>query len=418
MKIIRIVALLFITQSVLAQETFPVNGVSNNFEPIYAFTNARIVLNPTTEIPNGTLLIKGNEIIAVDSNLNIPKGAIIKDLAGDYIYPSFIDLYSDYGLKEVQRGKYNYRPQYDSKKAGAYHWNEAIHPEINASTEWSKYNSEAKPYLENGFGAVLSHAKDGIARGTATFVALSDKTDNENILIKDAAAFYSFKKGVSKQKNPSSLMGSIALLRQTYFDAEWYELQNSQTNLSYNSFINQQELPQFFAINDELDYNRVYKIAEEFEIDYILKGSGKEFLRIDEVANTEFPIIIPINFPSSYDISNPETTEWISLQNLKTWESAPYNPAILAKNGIEFCITAADLKDSKDFLKNLRLAITKGLNKGDALAALTTNPATLIEINDKVGSLAKGKLANFFIASKDIFENGIIYENWTLGEKH
>jgi len=245
MKTIRIVALLFITQSVLAQETFPVNGVSNNFEPIYAFTNAHIVLNPTNEIPNATLLIKGDKIIAVDSNLNIPKGAIIKDLAGDYIYPSFIDLYSDYGLKEVQRGKYNYRPQYDSKKAGAYHWNEAIHPEINASTEWSKYNSEAKPYLENGFGAVLSHAKDGIARGTATFVALSDKTDNENILIKDAAAFYSFKKGVSKQKNPSSLMGSIALLRQTYFDAEWYELQNSQTNLSYNSFINQQEYHNF-----------------------------------------------------------------------------------------------------------------------------------------------------------------------------
>ncbi len=194
---------------------------------------------------------------------------------------------------------------------------------------------------------MLSHAKDGIARGTATFVALSDKTDNENILIKMLLLFI-FKKGV-QTKNPSSLMGSIALLRQTYFDAEWYELQNSQTNLSYNSFINQQELPQFFAINDELDYNRVYKIAEEFEIDYILKGNGKEFLRIDEVANTEFPIIIPINFPSSYDVSNPETTEWISLQNLKTWESAPYNPAILAKNGIEFCITAADLKIRKAF---------------------------------------------------------------------
>ena len=95
MKTIRIVALLFITQSVLAQETFPLNGVSNNFEPIYAFTNAHIVLNPTNAIANGTLLIKGDKIIAVDSNLNIPKGAIIKDLAGDYIYPSFIDLYSE-----------------------------------------------------------------------------------------------------------------------------------------------------------------------------------------------------------------------------------------------------------------------------------------------------------------------------------
>ena len=251
MKAIRIVALLLFTNSVLSQETFPINGVSNNFEPIYAFTNAHIVLNPTTEIPNGTLLIKGDKILAVDSNLNIPKEAIIKDLAGDYVYPSFIDLYTDYGLKEVQRGKYNYRPQYDSKKAGAYHWNEAIHPEINASTEWSKYNSDVKPYLENGFGAVLSHTKDGIARGTAAFVALSNKTDNENILMKDAAAFYSFNKGVSKQKYPSSLMGSIALLRQIYFDAEWYELQNSQTNLSFNSFINQQKLPQFFAINEQ-----------------------------------------------------------------------------------------------------------------------------------------------------------------------
>lgn len=418
MKIIKIVAILLFTKCVLAQETFPVNGVSNNFEPIYAFTNAHIVLNPTNAIPNGTLLVKGNKIIAVDSNLNIPKAAIIKDLAGDYIYPSFIDLYSDYGLQDVHRGKYNYRPQYDSKKSGAYHWNEAIHPEINASAEWSKDNSDAKPYLENGFGAVLSHAKDGIARGTAAFVALSNKTDNENILIKDAAAFYSFNKGVSKQKYPSSLMGIIALLRQIYFDAEWYELQNSQTNLSFNSFINQQELPQFFAINDELDYNRLYKIAQEFEVDYIIKGNGKEFLRIDEVANTEFPIIIPINFPSSYDVSNPETTEWISLQNLKAWESAPYNPYILAKNGVEFCITTAELQDSKSFLKNLRLAIRKGLNKGDALAALTTTPASLIEINDQVGTLEKGKLANFFIASKDIFENGIIYENWTLGEKH
>ena len=128
-------------QSLLGQETFPVNGVAQNFEPIHAFTNAHIVLSPTAEINKGLLLIQGDKIIRIDSNLNIPDGAIIHDLVGDFIYPSFIDLYSDYGLKKAQRGKYNYRPQYDSKKAGAYHWNEAIHPEINASTEWSKYNS-------------------------------------------------------------------------------------------------------------------------------------------------------------------------------------------------------------------------------------------------------------------------------------
>ena len=113
--------------TLLGQETFPVNGVAQNFEPIHAFTNAHIVLSPTAEINKGVLLIKGDRIIAVDSILDIPSGAIIHDLDGDFIYPSFIDLYADYGLTKAKKGQYNYRPQYESNKDGAYHWNEAIH---------------------------------------------------------------------------------------------------------------------------------------------------------------------------------------------------------------------------------------------------------------------------------------------------
>ena len=91
---------------------------------------------------------------------------------------------------------------------------------------------------------------------------------------------------------------------------------------------------------------------------------------------------------------------------------------ILAKNEVEFCITSSGLNKESDFITNLRLAIKKGLSKQDALAALTTTPAGLIAMDEKIGSLESGKLANFFIASKDIFENGKIYENWTAGEKH
>ena len=81
-----------------SQEGFPVNGVANTFSPVYAFTNAHIIISDEKEIINGTLLIQDDKIIDVDSNLKIPKGAIIKDLKGDYIYPSFIDIYSDYGI--------------------------------------------------------------------------------------------------------------------------------------------------------------------------------------------------------------------------------------------------------------------------------------------------------------------------------
>ena len=171
-------------------------------------------------------------------------------------------------------------------------------------------------------------------------------------------------------------------------------------------------------MNDELDYSRIQKIADEFEIDFILKGNGKEFLRINEVIDTESPIILTINFPKAYEVNNPETTEWITLSELKLWETAPYNASILSKNNIEFCITSADLEDSKDFLKNLRIAIKKGLNKKDALASLTTIPAELIEINHLCGTLEKDMYANFIICSNDIFETGKIYENWVLGEQN
>ena len=80
---------------------------------------------------------------------------------------------------------------------------------------------------------MLSHVQDGILRGTGSLVLLSEKSEHENIILPKAANYFSFKKGVSQQKNPSSLMGSIALIRQTFLDAEWYYAQDNQTNLSY-----------------------------------------------------------------------------------------------------------------------------------------------------------------------------------------
>ena len=404
--------------TILAQETFPVNGVAQNFKPIHVFKNANIILNPNHEIKNGILIIQGNKIISVDSSLEIPIGAIIHDLNGDYIYPSFIELYSDYGLKKAKKGEYSYRPQYESNKAGAYHWNEAIHPEIDASIDFVTDKKSATTFLQNGFGVVLSHTQDGILRGSGCLVLLSEKSENENIILPQAANYFSFKKGESKQKNPSSLMGSIALIRQTFLDSEWHSAQINQTNLSYAAVNNNKELPNIFSVNDELDYSRIYKIANEFEIDFIIKGNGKEYSRIKEVTDTEFPIIIPLNFPNSFDVDNPETAEWISLYKLKDWETAPFNPSILAKNEVNFCITSSGLDKESDFITNLRLAVKKGLSKKDALEALTTTPAQLISMGHKIGRLESGYLANFFIASKDIFENGEIYENWSAGEKH
>ena len=192
----------------------------------------------------------------------------------------------------------------------------------------------------------------------------------------------------------------------------------TEVNLSLDAFKNTQHLPKIFALNHVLDYTRIFKINDEFEIDYIIKGTGNEYEKINELKQTNFPVIIPINFPEAFDVSNPEKTEWLTLYELKNWETAPYNPLILANHGITFAITHSGVKDSKDFLQNLRTAVKKGLRKKDALAALTTVPSKLINISNLIGTLEKGKLANFLITSGDIFEDGIIYENWIAGTKN
>ena len=420
MKALKTLIILIFCVKLQAQEVFPIEGVKENFLPVYAFTNAKIIATAETEYQNGILIIQGNKIISVGEamNITIPEGAIVYDLEGDYIYPSFIDLYTNYGLPEIKKGIYSYRPQYKRKTKGAFHWNQAIHPEIDACDNYNNNEEKRKSFLDNGFGVVLTHQKDGIFRGTGACVALSQKSEYENLLLPKAASVFSFKKGVSQQKYPNSLMGSIALIRQTFLNAEWYEEQKNQNNLSYNAIIENKELPNIFILNDELDYSRVQKIADEFEIDFVLKGNGKEFLRINEIIDTESPIILPINFPKAYEVNNPETTEWITLSELKLWETAPYNPNILSQNNIEFCITSAELEDSKDFLKNIRIAVKKGLNKNDALASLTTTPAELIKIDHLCGTIEKDKYANFIICSNDIFEKGKIYENWVLGEQN
>ena len=237
-------------------------------------------------------------------------------------------------------------------------------------------------------------------------------------MIKNAATHYSFSKGNSSQKYPTSLMGSIALLRQTYLDAEWYSQGVEDFNYSFEAFNSQQDLPQIFQVKDAFDISRIYKIADEFEVDYIITGNGDEYKQLDIIKQTDFSFILPLNFPESYEVNNPEGAENITLEQLKHWESAPFNPLILAKNNISFSFTSSGHKNPKDFLKSLRKAIKKGLSKQAALAALTTNPAQQLNAENLIGTIEKDKYANFIICSKDIFEDGIIYENWVAGKKY
>ncbi len=415
--------------SLHAQVTFPENGVADPRHGHYAFTNATIVKDATTTLTNATMVIKDGQIIAVGTGLKVPAGAVEVDCRGKYIYPSFIDIYADYGIPTPQRagaaagGGFNFaqQPQLETATKGAYGWNQAIKSDADAYRVFAVDDTKAKPLREAGFGTVLSHIRDGIARGTGTVVTLANEKENLIVIKEKASAHYSFSKGTSTQSYPGSIMGSIALLRQSYLDAQWYKNKPplEGLNLSLQAWNDEQGLPQIFEANDKWNDLRADKIGDEFGVQYIIKAGQNEYQRIKEMKATNATFILPLNFPQAQDVEDPSDARFVSVNDMKHWELAPTNAAAFEKAGIPFCLTTADLRSVNTFWSSLRKAMEYGLSENKAMEALTKTPATVLGIYDKVGSLDAGKLANFLITSGPIFnEKTTIYYNWVQGMRY
>lgn len=408
--------------SIVAQDYFPKNdGVFSTNTNYTALTNAKIHVSPTQVIENGTLLIKDGKVVATGTSVNIPKNTNIIDIAGKSIYPSFIDMYSDFGIDKPKRQGGGRSAQYEPSRTGFY-WNDHIMPENNAIDKFSYDSKKADELIKAGFGVVNTHIQDGIVRGTGTLIALNNEgTNADRILDAKSAQYLSFHKSVlSNQSYPSSIMGSMALLRQLYYDADWYAKGNSKTkDLSIEALNRNKNLVQIFDAGSRANDLRADKVGDLFNIQYVILGGGDEFERIDEIKAMNASLIIPINFTDAYDVENAFLASSLSLADMKAWNQQPANPKLLADNNITFALTTHDLKSPKEFKANLMKAITYGLSKEKALEALTTIPAQLLGKSNSIGSLKNGAYANFLITSGDVFdEKTTVFENWVQGQKN
>lgn len=421
---LRTLAALFLFQSVaLAQQTFPVAAPSDERSGLHAFTNATIYTDFKTRIEGATLLIRDGKVVAAGLNVTVPKDAAVHDCTGKTIYPSFIDLYAtDFGLTVPQRpeggGGFGRPAQPLSNKKGAYSWNQALRTEYSAAAEFNNDTKAAEEWRKLGFGALLTHRADGISRGTGALVLPGDLREHELILAEKASHHLSFSKGTSTQNYPSSLMGIIALLRQTYLDAQWYKTEGykEEENLSLDAWNAVQGLPQIFEAGEKLDILRMARIGQEFGVKYLVKSAGDDYQRLSEIVKTGYSMIVPLNFPEGYDVRDPYDAMNVSLHDLKHWEMAPGNAARLQSAGVPFCLTTNGLKDRSKFWENLRKAIEYGLDEETALKALTYNPATFINAYTQVGSLEPGKVANFLITTGSVFKADTkIQQHWVKG---
>ena len=184
-KLFLVLMLLSVTLT-KAQEYFPVNtGVKTSKNTMVAFKNATIYMSSEKVLKKGTLLIKDGKVVSVGKSVKIPKGTKTIDLSGKIIYPSFIDIYSDFVIKKPKRDfSRGRRPQYDAERKG-YYWNDHIRPETSSYSLFKFDSKKSKEYLKAGFGIVNTHSQDGIMRGSGMLVSLNPNSNNAYRILDD-----------------------------------------------------------------------------------------------------------------------------------------------------------------------------------------------------------------------------------------
>lgn len=422
MKKLSLILFFTIQLSSFSQEYFPTNiDIKSELKTYILIENATIIVSPGEIIKNGSILVKDGKIVEIGSDFSVPNNTVKYDMSGLYVYPSFVDVSSSFGTKNPSNTSRSRSTEYKASRQG-YYWNDHILSDYNTIDDFNYDEKKSKELREFGFGVVNIHRKDGVHRGTGALVALDDKSNNSfRILNPTSTESFSFSRSLQfNQAYPSSIMGAMALLRQFYHDLKWYEDGGStSTDMAIEAAIKNYSLPKIFSAGDKLNVIRALKISEELGFKSIIEGSGYEYENIEDLKNYDNTIVVPINYPKAFDLTDVHIVEKLTLQQLKRWNQAPSNLVQLSNNNINFAISPKNVKNSSEFFSNIRKSISYGLDSDEALAALTITPAKSINMDGKIGVIKQGAYANFLVTSGPIFEKEtIIFENWVMGNKH
>lgn len=419
-RILLLVLYLSTALALSAQQTRPSNGAAVVDHSLYVLRGATVHVSPSDTRTGAHVWVQDGLIVKVAEGEPVPAHAISVDCKGKHLYASFIDLHSNYGMPKPEK-KNKRGPQIDRPEETTAGWNQSILPERNAVDLFSHNSALAEKLRSQGFGTVLTHVQDGIIRGTAAAVTLGDQTERKSVIKAKAAQVLALDKGTATQDYPSSRMGAMALIRQSLYDAIWYTHSSEQKeyNASLEALSANLALPQIMVTREKNDILRTDPIADELGIQFMFIGTGNEYERVNDIRTAGGMVIIPLDFPKAYDVSDPIASKHISLHDLRHWEQAPANAAYLSGAGVVLGFTMDGLSEKGTFLAALRQSVQQGLLKETALAALTTEPAKAIGLSDKIGSLQPSSFANFIVTDGDLFDSKTrILSHWVQGQEH
>ncbi len=377
-----------------------------------------VVVDSDKQLDSADVLIRDGKLAAIGNNLSTPADAEVIDCQGKFLYPAFVDALVEFDAKKHE--------------SLAGYWNSNVTPERKMAESLQADKAKLENLRKAGVGAVLATPNSGIIKGQSCVVSTADVSLSEGLHRADVFQHMRMYpvRGTSEQY-PNSPMGATALIRQTLLDADWYgrahqaasanpALPQPDQNTALQALEPVIRARQRVVIDgtNELYALRGDRIAKEFLLKLIIRGSGREYRQLDAVAATGREFIIPIDFPDAPKLTSESELADATLQSLMHWRLAPENPARLEQAGVAFVITTDGLAKPAELLTKLRIAVASGLSERKALAALTSDPARLLGVEQLVGSLEVGKFANILITSGPLLaKETTIEETWVQGHR-
>ena len=251
------------------------------------------------------------------------------------------------------------------RPARAGYWNKSVTPERAARTVAAGVGNDVAKLRGQGFTTRVVAPQGGIVKGSSAVVLLGDGTEGRKLLKQQAWHHLQLTvpRHGQRDKYPNSPMGAVALLRQSMYDALWYNdawttyrakpsLPRPETNVALQT-LSQAMVEDVFVVDapNERMALRAEDIAKEFSLQIMLRGSGREYRQLGEIAATERPILVPVDFPAAPEVSSAAAARNTTLEELMHWDLAPENPARLCAAGITICLTTDGLKDVGDVLE-------------------------------------------------------------------
>ncbi len=395
---------------------FSANAQTRN--DVYAITNARIVTVSGAAIEKGTVVVRDGLIESVGADARIPADARVLDGSGLTVYPGFFDALTSLGLAAAQP----VRPQGGGQGGGQQsptpqsnsNYPNGMQPEVSTFEQLKAGDASFETNRNAGFTTVLTVSRDGVFNGQSAVINLAGDSVSEIVIKSPFAEHFTFRTA-GGGAYPASLLGTFSAFRQMLLDAkrlqDWQKMYAANPkgikrpaadkSLEALYGILSGTMPIVFNANTEREIVRALDLAKEFKLNAIIAGGQEAWKVAARLKEQNVAVLLSLNFPKRTTSTSPDADSE-DLEILRFRAETPKCAARLAQAGVKFAFQSGGLTNIGDFFANAAKTTENGLAADAAIRAMTLSAAQILGVDNRLGSIEAGKIANLTVVKGDI----------------